>query len=287
MQIKGFIEGILQLFNRLEKDKNLKFYPSLLGKEMGDWLMYGTASAMPAFMSSLTGSDWGKNWPSLYTRGDINPRHITLVPVTPGDIPAIDASIRVVKNLVDLGGKLVGGADISESLLQGLEHNGISRPLAGLAQVLNQKSTTSKGSLISASNDFNLIASAARIAGSKPLDESIALNAQFRMQAYKASSLARQEALGERVKSHLYQNEFPPDDVMDGFMKDYAKSGGRIENFNAAMQRWSKDANVSVVEKLRSKMKSSYGQRMSEIMGGVPLEDYRNTQPTESEQTPQ
>jgi hypothetical protein len=31
-----------------------------------------------------------------------------------------------------------------------------------------------------------------------------------------------------------------------------------------------------VVEKLRSKMNSSYGQRFQEITGGEPLPDYRN-----------
>ena len=63
---------------------------------------------------------------------------------------------------------------------------------------------------------------------------------------------------------------------MDGFIKDYAKAGGRVENFNGALQRWAKDANVSTVEKLRSKLNSPYGQRLNEIMGGVPLDDYQN-----------
>ena len=77
-------------------------------------------------------------------------------------------------------------------------------------------------------------------------------------------------------------NSLAADDVMDGFMKDYASAGGRVENFNAALQRWSKDSNVSVVEKMRGKMQSSYGQRLSEIMGGQSLDDYTNTEAKES-----
>lgn len=243
--------------------------PQILGKGLGDWLMYGTASAMPAFFGA-------KDWPALYTRGDINPRHMSIIPINPVDIPAIDASIRVVKNVTDVGSKLAAGGNVTETLLQGLEHNGINRPLAGFAQVLNGKATTSKGSLISASNDFSAIATASRILGAKPLDEAIALNHNYRMKAYQVAERDRMEHLGEKVKSYLYNNQFPTDDVMDGFMLDYAKAGGRVENFHAALQRWSKDANTSVVEKLRGKMQSSYGQRLSEIMGGVPLSDYSN-----------
>ena len=241
--------------------------PQLLGKEMGDWLMYGTASAFPAFS--------GK-WPALYTRGDINPRHMTILPMTPSQIPAVDAATRLVSNFVDMGSKLVQGANVTETLLQGLEHNGINRPLAGFAQVLNGKSTTSKGSLIAASNEFSLVTTGARIMGAKPMDESVALNALYRNNAYRAADTERQNHLGERVKSFLYKNQFPDDDTMDGFIKDYAKAGGRVENFNGALQRWAKDANVSTVEKLRSKLNSPYGQRLNEIMGGVPLDDYQN-----------
>ncbi len=242
--------------------------PQMLGKEMGDWLMYGTASAMPLVMNGKT--------PALYTRGDINPRHMTILPLNPLDIPAIDASRKVVMNLVDMGSKIGGGAAIIPSLLQGLEHNGINRPLAGLAQVLSGQSTTSKGSLISASSDFDLISNSARMLGSRPMDEAIALNNLYRMKAYQAADTDRREQLGEKVKSYLYKNQEVPEDVMEKFMKDYAQSGGRVENFYGSLQKWSKAANTSVVEGMRAKLKTSYGQRLTEIMGGEPLPDYRN-----------
>lgn len=244
--------------------------PAILGKSMGDWLLYGTASAFPAFSG---------NWPALYTRGDINPRNLTILPLLPQNIPAIDASIRVVSNLMDMGTKLIHGANVGPTLLQGLEHNGLNRPLAGFAQVLSKQSTTSQGSLISAANDFSLVATASRIAGAKPLDESIALNAKFRSDAYKAANMERTEQLGERVKTFLYNNQMPPDEVMDGFVKDYASAGGRVEDFNRTLQNWARDANESTVEKLRSKLTSSLGQRQNEIMGGIPLPDYRNQTP--------
>lgn len=246
--------------------------PQLVGKEYGDWLMYGTTSAFPAFSDKA---------PALYSRGDINPRHMTILPMSLGDIPAIDASVRVVSNLVDVGKKLIGGADVSETLLQGLEHNGVNRPLAGFAQALAGGSTTSKGSLISANSDMELVTNASRILGAKPMDEAIALNNMYRVQAYRMADADRLAALGEVVKTKLMRNQVPSDEEMFQLQKDYASIGGRLENFNASIQRWSKDANVSVLEKMRSKMQDPTSQRLNEIMGGVPLEDSRNTPPSD------
>lgn len=242
--------------------------PSLLGKEVGDWLMYGSASAMPLVMNG--------NTPALYSRGDVNPRNLTVLPLNPMDWPFISASTKVVSNLANVGSKLVQGADVSTTLLQGLEHNGLNRPLAGLAQVLAGQSTTSKGSLVSASNDFSLIASASRIAGSRPMDEAVALNQMYRLNAYKTAQQQRLENLGEVVKSHLHRGETVPTETLQGFMKDYARAGGNVSEFNAALQRWSKNANRSVVEDMRGKVNSSYGRRLNEIMGGTPLPDWRN-----------
>lgn len=241
------------------------FATQAAGKEMGDWLMYGTASAFPLF---------GDKGPALYTRGDLNPRHITVIPVSPLDVPAVDGSIRFVSNLLDTGKKLVAGADLSSALLEGLEHNGVSRPLAGIAQAIQGYSTTSKGSLISASNDFFSVTNAARIAGAKPMDEAVALNTKFRLEAYKAADRDRLEKLGEVVKTKLRKGQQLSEEEHLDFMASYAASGGRVENYSAAIQRWSRDANESVVNQLAEKHRTPYGQRMIEVMGGERLEDF-------------
>lgn len=241
--------------------------PQIAGKEMGDWMMYGTASAFPLLSSKA---------PSLYTRGDINPRHVSIIPVSPLDVPAVDGSIRFVSNLADTGKKLVKGADISSSLLEGLEHNGLSRPLAGIAQVFQGYSTTSKGSLISAANDFSAVATFSRILGSKPLDESLALNSLFRLNAYQAADQERIQSLGEVVKTKLRAGNIPTDQELQSFQLEYAKSGGRIENYSKTMQRWSRDANVSVINQLANAHRTSYSRRMMEIMGGDTISDFRS-----------
>jgi hypothetical protein len=236
-------------------------------KDIGEWMMYGTASAFPF---------WSSSAPALYTRGDINPRHISIVPINPMQFVAVDGSIRFVKNLVNIGTKIPGGAAIGATLLEGLEHNGINRPLAGIAQAFNGRVTTSKGSLISSANDFNAIATMSRIIGSKPMDESLALNTFFRIQGYQAADQARLEELGEKIKSKLHNNKVPTTEELMKFQEEYAKAGGRIENYFAALQRWMKDANVSIVNQLIRQHQSSYSKRLMEIMGGTTLPDYRS-----------
>jgi hypothetical protein len=237
----------------------------LAGKEMGDWMMYGTASAFPLF---------GDKAPALYTRGDINPRHISILPISPLDIPAVEVSRRIAANIFDMGKKLVGGADLSATMLEGLEHNGVSRPLAGFAQLAQGYTSTSKGSLISASNDFSSVASSARILGAKPMDEAVALNTMYRLNAYKAADLARLSSLGEVVKTKLRKNQTPDVAEMEQFMKRYASAGGNLQNYTSALQRWGRDANMSVVNQMKVFHNSSYSQRLSEIMSGSSLDDY-------------
>lgn len=246
-----------------------------VGKDMGDWLLYGTASAFPLFSG---------NAPSLYTRGDVNPRHPTVIPVNPLDVPAVDGSLRFVKNLIDMGKKLGAGGEVGATLLTGLEHNSISRPLAGVAQVMQGFSTTGKGSLISANNDLLSLASASRVFGSKPMDESVGLNTKFRLEAYKAEDKSRIETLGKVVKDRLRGQQAPTEDEYTQFASQYAKAGGNAATFSSTLQGWAKDANVSVLNTMSAHAKSSYGQRFNEIMGGTRLPD-RQIVPNPSQDT--
>lgn len=258
-------------------------------KELGDWLLYGTASAFPMF---------GEKSPALYTRGDINPRHLSIIPINPLDIPAVNASIKLATSIADFGKQAANGADLSSSFLQALEHHGWNRPLAGFAQVLAGQTTTGKGSLVSAANDLETTSMLSRIPdrmihfggigrimGARPMDEAVALNNLYRNKSYEAMDRARIEALGQAVKTKLSNNQAPTPNEMDSFMESYVKSGGRIETFSSSIQRWSKDANVSVVNQLAQKTGSSYGRKMQQLMGGTELKDYSQLA-TEGEPAP-
>lgn len=249
-------------------------YSTLPGanKELGDWLLYGSASAFPLLSEHM---------PALYTRGDINPRNLTIIPVMPQDVPTISASIKMYDTVSNLGKNVMAGADISNSLLGALEHQGWSRPLAGMAQVFSGRSTSSKGALISSASELettSMLANmqermvnfggVARVLGGKPMAESVALNTLYREKKYEAMDTARIERLGEVVKTKLYGGEAPTDEEYNDFMLKYARSGGRIETFNQSYLNWTKDANESIITQMARKNNNPFSQKLMEIMGG-------------------
>lgn len=235
---------------------------SSVPKDLGEWALYGTPSAFPLFSDKA---------PAFYTRGDLNPRYASIVPVSPLDLPAVQLGQRLVTSITGMAKSIVNGADLSSAFLHGLEHNGISRPLAGIAQVAQGYRTTADGSLVAA-NDFAGISSFTRILGARPMDETIALNERYRLTAYKANDKARIEELGIPVKDKIRRGTLSEEDMHD-VMSKFAAGGGRIENFGQAMQRWARDANQSSINTMMRSQRTSYGQRMMEVMGADPLED--------------
>lgn len=257
-------------------------------KELGDWALYGSASAFPLF---------GEQAPALYTRGDINPRHITILPTSFADIPIVSAANKAYDTVAGLGKNIAGGGDISQAMLRAMEHQGWNRPLAGMAQVFNGQSTTSKGALISAANEFDTTAKMAslqdrmidfggipRMLGARPMDESIALNNLYRNKSYDALDKERIDRLGQIVKTKLANNEAPTKEDIEDFMLRYTRIGGRIENFSSAMQRWSKDSHVSIINQTMQRVGSNSGMKLQAIMGGEGLEDRLNQTPLGEEE---
>lgn len=242
---------------------------SIAGKEAGDWLLYGLGSNALGLISE----DLRFN---LYSRGDINPRQITVVPVNPADVPLVKAFANFTSNLLDTGRRIQGGAPVVESLLQGLEHNGLNRPLAGLAATLQGYTTTSKGSLLSSIDQFD-IANATRILGGKPFDEALALDALYRMKAYQAKDNARRERLGATIKTSLISGRNPSEEEIEDFMLAYAKTGGRQDRFSAFMLEQMRNSSVSQVNQLRDKLNNPLAQNLMVIMGGERMPDYVGT----------
>lgn len=243
------------------------------GKEAGDWLMYGLASNI------LIHPDAKVN---LYSRGEINPRQVTVIPVNPADIPAIGAVTKFFTSVKDTAGRLSAGGDVYSTILRGVEHAGISRPLAGLAQTaqalgtdnLQVYSTTQKGSIIG-SNDLFSLTTLARIAGGRPLDEAIANDAVYRLRAYSAAKTQEINELGFAVKTKIQTNSLTQDDL-NGFMKEYVKRGGKQDQFSKFMARQLRDANTATANQLVNDLKNPVSQQMQVIMGGYELQDLAN-----------
>lgn len=230
----------------------------VFGKEMGEWLMYGTASAMPFF---------SEQHPALFTRGDLNPRYPTIVPTNPMDVPAFQAGVKAIAAIERFVDGFTSDQSVKTAMLQGLEHNGFSRPLAGLAQVLQGASTTQKGNLIAANQDLVSIASLSRILGAKPMDESIARNEQFRELAYQAKDRARLEAVASNFKRQLINGDDVSSEQVGDMLAKYVAAGGRVENYTKALKTWTKDATRSQTQQIMEAHRTPYALRMLEIAG--------------------
>lgn len=231
----------------------------ITGKNIGDLLLYGLPSKM---MQA-----------NLYSRGDINPRQLSIVPVNPSDIPFVSATVKAFDDVKGTMSKIANGGNIWESVLQGIEHNGLSRPLAGIAQsaqAINSNAvfaTNNKGNM-SGANDLWSVSTAIRLAGGKPFDEALANDAVYRMSAYQAADRQKVEALNDAIKSSVIGNETATPEQVQGFAEKYAALGGKQTNFNKYMLKQLKESNTVKANQIVEALKSPYSQKMQQIMGG-------------------
>lgn len=233
----------------------------IAGKSVGDLLLYG----LPSNMLRM----------NLYSRGDINPRQVSIVPVNPVDIPFVNATMKLYDNVANMTSRMQNGGSIWESLLQGIEHNGISRPLAGFAQVAQAAThnglvftTTSKGS-ISGGNDLLTWASAVRLAGGKPFDDAIANDATYRIATYQAAQHSKMDALAQAIKVSSIGGNEPDENQISSFAAKYAANGGNQAQFNKYMINLIKSANTNKANAIMDNLKNPMSQKMQQIMGGT------------------
>lgn len=241
---------------------------SLGGKEAGEWLLYGTLSnGLSLFHPDLK--------TNIYNRGDINPRHLTLVPTDPSKIPIYQATEKLFLNTKEGFTKVAMGADVWSTFLRGVEQNGVSRPLAGLAQVLegmgNENGKViamSQQGRMTAAHDLWSLQSLMRITGAKPLDEAIVNDQMFRVNTWRARDVERRKLLGEGIKNTLAGGNVPSQEQLDEFAYQYAKAGGKQSEYANFMANAYTQVNVSKAEELRTKLGAPGNQSMQYIMQG-------------------
>lgn len=241
---------------------------NIAGKTAGDWLMYGVASNM------LIDPDLKVN---LYSRGDINPRQVTIVPTNMADVPVVASWARMLGAVKGSMDSIRGGGDVWNSILSGVEHQGINRPLAGFARVARgfdepgvSYSTSGKGNIVSA-NDLNSLANLARLSGAKPFDEAVTQDAVYRIQAYQAKDKDRKEQLSKSVKSVIIGGGVPTSEQMEDFIGRYAAIGGKQEEFNKWFVAQQRAVDKPQANKLSEKVGSPYATYMQDVMGGRML----------------
>jgi hypothetical protein len=230
------------------------------GKNLGDLLLYGIPSNLLQT--------------NLYTRGDINPRQVTILPTALNEVPIVGAYTKFFGSMKETLSKITGGANAWQAFLQGVEHNGISRPLSGLAQTLQATtgegvpfSTTSRGSILF-TNDLVSLATLSRLAGGRPLDEAIVSDGVFRIHSYMQYDREKKIKLAEMIKASSIQGQEMSEEQWERFAVAYARAGGKQANFNQFMMDQIKSANTSNAEKIVSQLQNPFAQKIQLLMGG-------------------
>lgn len=231
----------------------------IAGKTGGDWLLYGAASNI---MQT-----------NIYSRGDINPRTITIVPTNLADVPFVGGMSKVFGTLFETAQKIGAGGNVWETIRQGIEHNGVSRPLAGLAQVSRGVtgdtvfSTSSKGSILG-SNDLMSIATLSRLAGGRPLDEAIQNDTMFSINSYEAIDRRKKQMLAEVVKTTQIKGQEADADQITNFAAKYAELGGKQSGFAKYMMENYTKANTTQAQILAAKLNNPLSYKIQALMGG-------------------
>ena len=238
-----------------------------VGRTAGDFLLYGLPSRM------ILG--WGEgNGINIYSRGDVNPRHLTILPTSLQETPIVAGWGKFFGSMYETSKKIAGGANVWEAFLQGVEHNGISRPLAGMAQTVRAFgpggeafSTSNKGTILY-QNDLMSLATLTRMAGGRPLDEAIVNDAMFRVKSYEAARRKDMNSLAERVKTTLIQGNEPSPEQIETFAGKYAELGGKQANFNKWMMEMYSSANTSQASKMQESLSNPYSYKVQLLMRG-------------------
>ena len=235
----------------------------LMAPEVADWVLYGAGSnALQVISPELKFN--------LYSRGDLNPRQLTVFPTEVDQTILYKATSSFISNFMNSAQNLSNGAPVSQAFYQALQHNGINRSLAGLGAVLAGGQYTAEGRLISPVEEQLTtlsLANVLRIAGGKPLHDAMAADALYRNRAYDAKDTDRIKALSEAVRLEAADGSIDPDKIED-FAAEYAKSGGNMKQFNGFLIKKLKDQQQTVVEQAAGHLRGERLQNYMSIIGG-------------------
>lgn len=211
---------------------------------------------------------------NLYVRGDLTPQHPTVLPGSISEIPVVGKMGAFFGNIFNTIGNIAGGQGIKDSLLSGLEHNSLNRPLAGLAQVLRgvssgtgQVVSTAKDGQFLSANDLFSLTTLARLGGGRPLDESVFRDQAYRIQAYASADQRKRNELGNDLTRAFSQGEGEPD--IGRFMERYIELGGKQAGFNKWMMNNYLKATTNRAADLKKILSDPYSARLQAMMGGI------------------
>lgn len=228
--------------------------PSIAG--IGNAFLYGSLSAG-------LGS-------ALWTRGDVNPR----IPLNgmPWNLENL-SQYQYVKNILGAMGQwqdsISNGGSLTMSSAEAIAHANLNRPLTGIMEFLTGVHTTKGGMLETAvGNDLLSLATAMRLAGTRPLQEVIATAETYKMGMVKAEEQKHLSAVAYALRSRIMSS---PDDakdqaVIDEFAKRYSELGGNPKGFNKWFMSNVGKATTPRAQQFADKIKNSpYAQAYQDL----------------------
>jgi hypothetical protein len=212
---------------------------------MNAWAMYGLGS------QALFGID-------VSSRGNLNPRYMTIVPTDMRDIATMNAFAGAIGNIAD-SFKLANDPDISgwTAFVHGLAHNGMNRPLQGVGTLLQGAVTSREGQVDVAqvwrdsAGEVAWSSIFGRLLGSRPVDEAIVRNHYYRqlsydnMQREKVADIATRVQLQQAVQGEVNWGNIAA---------EYQAEGGNVRNFRAFVNKNLMQSQEGKVEEFSRKM---------------------------------
>jgi hypothetical protein len=192
----------------------------MLPKPVADFVMYGAASTMLQA--------------NLSDRGDTTPRHVTVLPTNPADLPIVTTLANTLGSVVEHAGRLVTGTEtLGQSMMNTIIDSKLNRPLTGLMELISGRTTDNRYSLVSLHDDLMQWSTATRLFGAKPLDEARISQVYWNLQHYRVADEARKRNLGEVMRLELADSPQIMNDPewLNSKYLAYIKAGGNERGF--------------------------------------------------------
>jgi hypothetical protein len=252
-----------QSFYGLQSQPGFEFINRTIGGSLGNEnkedIYSASATALPKEMSDfvLYGAGGVLLQSNLGVRGNMTPRHATILPTDVQDVPVVNALSNTIGAIYGNTTKFLNGdATLTQAILYSVIDSKLNRPAAGLATAILGASRDRAYSLTQVHNDTFSYGTALRLAGLKPLHEHAVTQWKYRQAAYKRRDHELVKHLGESVR---YALEGQPDLFNDPNyllkLKERHKiAGGSSTNFN----RWIKETIVKGTSDMSKRFEHKY-----------------------------
>ena len=215
----GVLNQAIGAYNGKSHDDIYTGVHNLLGEDVGNSLIYGG-------LSQMLGSN-------LWTRGDANPRSLTVIPVTPADLVQVQYYGKALNGIKEWTQSILNGGNMKVSALEAIAHANISKALTGIAELALGGRTTPNGNLDNAvGTDLLSTATAIRVMGGRPMAEAISQDMTYKFGLVKAQEQKNMASLADALKTQILDGNGSADAAtLDEFAKKYVEFGGHPQGF--------------------------------------------------------